>query len=242
MCILSQLVFLSKLWAPNRLWSLWNILLARKGCLLYPCLCTVTNVDWVLGRSQWNLILVKSLLWLFCVRSTAIFLPWMEHVSSWPWLFLSGSINHGVQSCCVSLCEFLVEGHGFVVAVVALGLLVGTLPGLLTQLTLFKRRGQSSAILTKTTILVKSYLALIVIKQAATCLGRQRSAKVFFTTGWARWSVTSWASLWRMRSGDRRHDKERRWRFLDLLVWLVYAADERIYQFVSRSQRQPLYE
>ena len=45
-----------------------------------------------------------------------------------------------------------------------------------------------------------------------------------------------------MWSGDGRHDKERRWRFLDLLVWLVYAADERIYQFVSRPQRQPLDE
>jgi hypothetical protein len=109
----------------------------------------------------------------------------MEHVSSWPWyLFLSGSINHGVQSCRVSLCEILVEGHGFIVAVVTdLSLLVGTLPRLLTQFTLFKRRGQSSAILTETTVLVQAYLALIVIKQAATCLGRQRSAKVFFTTG-----------------------------------------------------------
>jgi len=97
----------------------------------------------------------------------------MEHVSGWPWLFLRGSTNHGMQSCCVSLCEVLVEGHGFIVAVVvALGLLVGTLSGLLTQFTLFKRRGQSSAILTETTVLVQSNLALIVIKQAATCLGR----------------------------------------------------------------------
>lgn len=40
----------------------------------------------------------------------------------------------------------------------------------------------------------------------------------------------------------RRHDKERRWRLLDLLVGVVDAADEGVDKFVSGAMGQPLDE
>ena len=54
--------------------------------------------------------------------------------------------------------------------------------------------------------------------------------------------MTTRAALGRVRRGMRGHDEERRGRLLDLLVGVVYAADQRVNQFICRAMRQPLDE
>ena len=259
--ILASCVLPTKLCTSNRLWGLAYFLLRLKSGLLDPsrsCICWGHLGGTCCRRAQYLIISLWLLRFLvLCSRSasrrgTALFLSRIKQVLSsiGSWLRIVtplSACHHWLQSCTVRLCEVLVVWHRLWVRLIlweVRSIVRSTLrvPRLWALFTAFERRGQRCAIiLTVSAVAMETWRFATTVQheETSTRFGRQCASQVLLTTGWTRWGVATRTSLRRMGCGVRRHDEERRWRLLYLLIWVVYTADQRVNQFISRAVGQP---
>ena len=257
---------LPKLTALNRLWCLRDLILILQCCLrnawLWGHTCSYLRrlrafiLVWTTLVTPYSR---SNLFWLLvcysCLCSILALLSRIEHVlrcGSWLLITCRAScwIDHLMQCVSVRLCKVFVVGHGLLASLVHRKRVSASwarcvLSTLLRELTVFEGWSQRGAILSN---VMQGPCRLIlapamIIEKTSARLWWQGSSQVFLTAGRARRCVTSGATaLGRVRGRDWRDNEKRRWRLLQLIVRLIYTADERVDQLVSRAQGEPLNE
>ena len=122
-------------------------------------------------------------------------------------------------------------------------MLLVEIAGLWGQFIIFERRCQRGTIILSKSSRVMQSLEFTIAYWATrrrtvhfkkACVGRRlwrcrRALNEFLTTWGPRWCKSSCFGLGRMWRNKGLHDKERRWCFLNLLVWIIfYAVNQRV--------------
>ena len=260
----------AKLWTSNWLGRLAYRLLWLERSLLNPChrwtTCSNLRRNSCIRLAQ-NLtttlrlfrffIIARS--WPWSLAVTAFFLSRIEDVLPSCTLLVCMCIlacswgHHLWKSHTICLCKIFVEWNWLLIRHILcktwgrISPRTSMLSTFDTLVTVFEWGSQSGAIvLPVSAVTVKTwwwFACTIEHEKTSTCLWRECASEVLLATWRTWWGMTSGSASFRwVRRGMRWHDEERGWRFLDLLVRIMYAADQWINQLISRAMRQPFDE